>query len=415
MRLLIWSQYFWPEHFRINEIARALYNKGVEIVILTGKPNYPDGQIHQGYKVLGVQREKIFGIEVIRVPLVPRGNNSFKRLFLNYLSFILSGYFIAPFTLRQKKIDVVFVYALSPLLQALPAIFIAKIKRVPLVIWVQDLWPEALEATGFIKNRWLLWLVEIFIRYVYASADSILIQSEGFRPFIERLVRNKEKIFFYPNSAEDFKPNYTLFKQKCEIAREIKQEFSIVFTGNIGSGQSCETIIAAAEKLQNYPIIKFYLIGSGSRFTSISLDIKRRNLTNVIMTGRLPPEEMPSIFSASSVLLASLKRNPTFSATIPSKLQSYLSTGKPIIASLDGEGAQLVMKAKAGLVCPAEDANALADAVLRLYKMTAKERSLLGKNGYKYFKTHFYSLKSVDALIGHLQYAVQAQLAKEQE
>jgi len=403
VKLLIWSQYFWPEHFRINEMVRALSKKGVEPIILTGKPNYPDGKILQGYRALGVQREKFFGMDVIRMPLIPRGTNSFKRLLINSLSFILSGYCIAPFTLRHRKIDMVFVYATSPLLQALPAIFLAKLKRVPLVIWVQDLWPESLEATGFIKNRWSLWVVELFVRYVYAFADSILIQSEGFRPSVERLVRNKGKVFFYPNPGEDFKALHTLSKQECKVAKEIKQHFSIVFTGNIGSAQSCETIIAAAEKLLNYPTIKFYLIGSGSQCTAISLDIKRRNLPNVIMTGRSPPEDMASIFAASSVLLVSLRKNPALSATIPSKLQSYLSAEKPIIASLDGEAAQVVIKAKAGLSCPAEDVNALADAVVSLYKMNPQERSLLGKNGYQYFKTHFYLSKGVKELMGHLR------------
>jgi glycosyltransferase involved in cell wall biosynthesis len=403
MKLLIWSQYFWPEHFRINEMVRALSENGAEPTILTGKPNYPDGKILQGYRALGVGQEKFFGMDVIRMPLIPRGTNSFKGLLLNSLSFILSGYCIAPFTLRRKKIDVVFVYATSPLLQALPAIFIAKLKRVPLVIWVQDLWPESLEATGFIKNYWLLKFIELFIRYIYASADSILIQSEGFRPSVDRLVRNKGKVFFYPNPSEDFKAIYTLSKKECKVAQEIKEHFSIVFTGNIGSAQACETIIAAAQKLLNYPTIRFYLIGSGSQFTAISLDVERRKLTNVVMTGHLPPKDMASIFAASSVLLVSLRRNPALSATIPSKLQSYLSAGKPIIACLDGEAARVVMEAKAGLSCPAEDVDALADAVLSLHKMTPQKRTLLGKNAYQYFKTHFYLSKGVNELMGHLR------------
>lgn len=412
MKLLVWSQVFWPEHFRINEMVHALSNKGVETTILTGKPNYPDGKIFQGYRALGLQREKYLGMDVLRLPLIPRGNSSAKGLILNYLSFIISGYCIAPFALRRKKIDAILVYATSPLLQALPAIFLAKLKRVPLIIWVQDLWPESLEATGFVKNRWLLWLVEQWIRYIYASANSILIQSEGFRPSIERLVKHKEKVFFYPNSSEDFKSVCSLSKQECKVAKDIAQNFSVVFTGNIGSAQSCETINAAAEKLQNYPTIKFYLIGSGSRSTSIALDIKRRNLTNVIMTGHFPPEEMSSIFAASSALLVSLRSNPALSATIPSKLQSYLSAGKPIIASLNGEAAHVVTKAKAGISCPAEDADALADAVLRLYKMTPQERSLLGENGHQYFKTHFSLPKCVNELIDHLYAVLPKQLAQ---
>ncbi len=406
MNLLVWSQYFWPEQFRINDVVQAISKKGIKPTILTGKPNYPGGEIFQGYRTLGVQREKYLGVDILRIPLLPRGNSSAKRLFLNYLSFILSGYCIAPFSLRRRKVDVILVYATSPLLQALPSIFLAKLKRAPLVVWVQDLWPESLEATGFVKNRWLLWIVERVVRYIYASATSILIQSEGFRPFIDRLVKNKEKIFFCPNSSEDFKALDALSTKRHKIAEDIETHFSILFTGNIGSAQSCETIVAAAEKLQAYPTIKFYLIGSGSQFTSIALDIKRRHLTNVIMTGQLSSEEMPSLFAVSSALLVSLRDNSTLSATIPSKLQSYLSAGKPIIASLNGETARIVEEAKAGLACPAEDADALAEAVLCLYKMTPQERSLLGENGYQYFKAHFSSPKSINTLISYLQKAL---------
>jgi len=196
MRILIVSQYFWPESFVINDIARSLALKGHNVTVLTGKPNYPEGKIAAGYRAWGIQQELYAGAEVIRVPLVPRGNGSPWRLALNYLSFIFSGMTLAPFVLRGWAYDLVFVYAPSPLLQALPAVLLAWLKRAPLVVWVQDLWPESLMATGFVKNRWMIKVVEALVRYVYHRADSILIQSEAFLKLRKWLSLN-----LFPGSA----------------------------------------------------------------------------------------------------------------------------------------------------------------------------------------------------------------------
>ncbi len=401
--MLIWSQYFWPENFLINKLAIDLNAQGIEVTVVTGKPNYPDGQVFPGYTASGIQREEYLGVEVIRIPLYPRGKASAKGLLLNYLSFIISGYFFAPVALRGRNFDAVFVFATSPLLQALPAIFVAWLKNAQMIVWVQDIWPEALQATGFIKNRWLLWLVEAAVRYIYRYADSILIQSEAFRTPVERLVSNKIKIRFFPNSAADLFEAVGASANPCNLAAEIQQHFSVVFAGNMGTAQSCETIVAAAELLVQYSAIKIFLVGSGSRSASIALEVKRKNLTNVILTGRLSHEEMPAVCSSASVLLVSLKNEPSLSATIPSKLQSYLSAGKPIIASLNGEAARLVTDAQAGIACPAESHEALAQAILKLYEMSPDERDRLGINARRYFKTHFHAAERVSELVDHLR------------
>lgn len=406
MKLLIWSQYFWPENFLINKLAVDLGAQGFEVTVVTGQPNYPDGRVFPGYVASDIRREKYLGVEVIRIPLRPRGKGRSKGLFLNYISFILSGYFFAPFLLFGRGFDAVFVYAPSPLLQALPAVFLAWLKNAPLVVWVQDIWPEALISTGFIKNRWLLKLVEFAVRYVYRYSDLILIQSEAFRAPVERLVGRKCKIHFFPNSSEDLSDSFLRSGHDCQASSEIKRYFSVVFAGNIGVAQSCETIVAAAELLGSYPGIKFYLVGSGSRAASIAIEIKRKNLSNISMTGRLSPDDMPSIFSAASVLLVSLRNEPSLSATVPSKLQSYLSVGKPIIASLNGEAARLVIEANAGFACPAEDPVALAEAVLSLYKMSADDRALFGANARQYFNANFHSLEKIKELAEHLHAVV---------
>lgn len=402
MNILIWTQYFWPENFHINTIARSLHDRGAEITVLTGKPNYPEGKFFTDYKGAGISRERFSGIEIFRIPIKPRKMGSAKDLVLNYLSFIFSGYLFAPFALRRKKIDVIFIYAPSPLLQALPALFLAWLRRVPTVLWVQDIWPEALQATGYVKNPWILRIVSVAVRLIYKFSDSILIQSEGFRPSVERLVDDKEKIRFYPNSADDALADHKTGHAGRGIANDVVQNFSIVFAGNIGSAQSCETIIEAAKLLQSTRNIKFYMVGNGSQSNTLAESIESCKLENVVMTGRVPPEEMASIYEAASVLLLSLRDDPALSATIPSKLQSYLSAGRPIIASCNGESADVLLKAKAGLSCPAGDASELAKAVLRLYEMAPEERGILGKNGREYFIAHYHLPERIKELERHI-------------
>jgi len=403
MKLLIWTQYFWPENFHINAIARSLKAQGVEVTVLTGKPNYPEGEIFEGYKATGIQQDEYFGCEVIRIPLRQRGKNSGKGLALNYLSFIISGYLFAPFALRGKKFDAVFVYAPSPLLQALPAVYVAWLKRAPLVLWVQDIWPDALVATGFIKNRWVLRMVGLAVRYIYRYSDSILIQSEGFRSSVEHWTSKKNNIRFYPNSAEGTPFEFSTTQASMQLANDVASVFSVVFAGNIGSAQSCETIIEAAKLLQGVQGIKFYLVGSGSMAESIDSSISDCQLNNVVMTGRVSAEDMTLIYASASVLLLTLRDDPALSSTIPSKLQSYLAAGRPVIASSNGQSANIVIQAGAGLICSAGDAEGLAKAVLRLHEMSPAERARLGEKGRKYFMAHYHLPDRVAELIVHFK------------
>ena len=398
MRILIVSQYFWPESFVINDLARSLALKGHNVTVLTGKPNYPEGKIAAGYKAWGIQQELYGGAEVIRVPLVPRGNGSPWRLALNYLSFIFSGALLAPLALRHVQYDVVFVYAPSPLLQALPAVLLARFKSAPLVGWVQDLWPESLIATGFVKNRWVLKAVEILVRYIYRRADSILIQSEAFRDPVTRLTGDPKRIRYYPNSAMR-SHDETGKMVESELVSQLRKCFSVVFAGNLGAAQSLETILCAAECLKAQPEIQFCIVGAGSRGAWLAQEVDRRKLANVVLTGRLSHAEMPAVFAAASALLVTLADSPALDLTIPSKLQAYLAAGRPVIASLNGEGARIVRDAEAGFTCPAGDAEALAAAVLKLYGLAPDERNRMGSNGRRYFIEHFESSKRLDDLI----------------
>lgn len=406
MRLLIFSQYFWPETFGINSLARALAERGQKLSVLTGKPNYPEGRIFEGYTFSGIQRENHDGIEVVRVPLIPRGNRSSLRLALNYLSFILSGYILAPFALRGRRFDIVFVYAPSPLLQALPAIFLAWLKRAPLVVWVQDLWPESLTATGFIHNRFMLRVVEIAVRYIYRHSDLILIQSEAFRSPVSKMTKDARKIRYFPNSADAFFFQHHMEGKESapsDLVSSIRGNFSIVFTGNVGTAQSLETIIGAADRLRDHPEICFFVVGGGSRLGWLEAEVQLRKLDNIVLVGRLPFSAMPEVLSAASVLLATLSDEPIFAFTIPSKVQAYLAAGRPIIVCMNGEGARVLCEARAGIACGAGDSVALAEAVLQMQRLTPQERAQLGENGRRYFAEQYESGKLVEQLIEYLE------------
>jgi len=403
MKLLVWSQYFWPENFRINELVTGLVQSGLSVTVLTGKPNYPEGRFYPGYRARGLSQEAFQGAEVVRVPMLPRGSDSALRLVLNYLSFIFSGYFFAPWVLRNRPFDAVFVYAPSPLLQALPAILLARLNRVPLIVWVQDLWPEALSATGYVRNRGLLRIVEMMVRYVYRHADSILIQSEAFRAPIARLIAGEEKIRFFPNSADLPNTVAQASESAQRLAEEMKECFAIVFAGNIGQAQSMGTLVEAAECLREHRDLKFYLVGTGSQADQVAAEVRRRKLDNLLLVGRFPVEDMPVLFDAASVLLVMLGDDSVGNYTIPSKLQAYLVSGRPVIGCINGEGAHVINESGAGVSCPAGDSEALAKGVLKLYEMSPDARKKLGQNGFHYFMEHYEAKRLTGELIAHLE------------
>jgi glycosyltransferase involved in cell wall biosynthesis len=388
-RVLLVSQYYWPESFTITSEVARLAHEGFEVTVLTGQPNYPEGRIFAGYSAFSIRQELVEGIEVIRVPLVPRGHGSGLRLILNYLSFMVSGLLIAPFILRGRRFDVVFVFGLSPLIQALPAILISKIKRAGLVLWVQDLWPESLSATGFVRSPVLLGIVRLTIRFIYRNCTVILVQSDAFRAPVAALSPPKARIEYVPNSGQSFEKNARPSDAARKLGEQIGQSFSVVFAGNLGRAQGLDTVLEALELLRDLPEVQVYLVGSGSLDEWLEQERSRRNLTMLHLPGRFGPTDMPEILSNASALLVSLRKEEIFSLTVPSKMQTYLSVGRPIIASLDGEGARILSEAGAGLAAPAGDPSALASAIRCMASLQPTERSAMGLSGQRYFDRHF--------------------------
>ena len=384
MRILILSQYFWPESFRINSFAEALLRAGAEVTVLTGQPNYPDGAIFEGYAASSFGHEFMGGIEVLRVPLAPRGNASGLRLALNYLSFVASASLFGPWRLRDRKVDVILVYAPSPILQAIPAILIGRIKSARVVTWVQDLWPESLTSTGHVRNARILSAVDAVVRWIYRRNDLLLGQSQAFVAAI-REKAGSTPVSYFPNPADD--PLSNAIGERAALS--FPSGFNVVFAGNLGTVQSLDTIVGAAELLKNRVGVRITLVGSGSRSEWLTNEVSRRGLSNLVIAGRYPSADMPGILAQASALLVCLGRSDTLSKTIPSKLQSYFAAGRPLVGALDGEGADLIMRSGAGIAVPAEDATALADAIARLSDYTPAELARLADAAHTFYVAHF--------------------------
>lgn len=389
MRLLIVSQYFWPETFIINDLARTLAQQGHELVVVTGKPNYPDGIIYKGYQCSGAQSERFFdAIEVIRVPLWPRGKGRASDLILNYLSFVMSGLVYFPWLLRKREFDTILVFAPSPITQVIPAILLKWLKKAPLALWVQDLWPESLAATGFIRHSILLKMVGYLVRGLYACCDTLLVQSQAFVEPVARYAR-REKIIYYPNSMGLQAAVAPVDRIPPELSGALDQHFSVVFAGNLGHAQTVETILEAAIQLKHDPEICLVLVGSGSRLAWLQEQKQEHQLDNLLLPGRFPMEAMPQIFERADALLVSLRDEEVFAQTVPSKIQAYLAAGRPIIASLRGEGARVVMEAGAGRVCKPNDPAALTALIYAVKALPTAELQAMGRAGKAYFHEHF--------------------------
>jgi glycosyltransferase involved in cell wall biosynthesis len=400
MRILVVSQYFSPEDFRINSIVESLVAQGMEVEVLTGKPNYPDGIIFPGYRLLGCGREQWKGATVHRVPLVPRGSKSYVGLILNYLSFVVCGSTFGAYLLRKRQFDVIFVYGVSPILSALPALLIGWLKGIKVVTWVQDLWPDSLSATGYIANRYILSAVRRLVRMIYRYSDLILIQSKAFQTPVMEL-SSRTPIRYYPNSVDE------LFSDTAQIevpgVDGLEEGFVVLFAGNIGAAQGVDVIVEAALLVQENKDIHFVIMGDGScREDMMQLSI-RHELTNVHFPGRYPVEMMPAFMKKASALIVTLTDQPIFTVTVPNKIQAYMAVGKPIIACLNGEGARLVVESGSGLATPAEDAKALAKTVLSLFDMSPDDLKKMGGNGRCFYREHFDHESLVEQLIGHFQ------------
>jgi glycosyltransferase involved in cell wall biosynthesis len=388
MRLLIITQYFWPENFRINDLAREFYKRGHTVTVLTGLPNYPAGSFSSGYSLNGPYREQYEGVDVIRCPLIPRGSGSGMRLVLNYLSFAVSATVRALLACRTSY-DAIFVYEPSPVTVGLPAVALKLATKTPVLLWVLDLWPESVLATQAIRSPLVLGWIEGMVRFIYRHCDRILVQSQAFVAHVERQLVRSENIRYFPSWAETI---YEAADGRLPAPENVNfpEGFRVMFAGNVGAAQNFETILTAAERLKSRRDIHWIIVGDGRMLSWVQAEVERRRLSGTVhLLGRHPLETMPAFFAQADALLVTLRSEPIFALTIPGKVQSYLASGRPIIAALDGEGSRIIQEAEAGVVCPAESPEALADAVVRLAETPKEARELMGRRGLEYYRAHF--------------------------
>ncbi|MEZ4979971.1 MAG: glycosyltransferase family 4 protein [Chitinophagales bacterium] len=387
MRILIISQYFYPESFRINDLAFGLLARGHKVTVLTGLPNYPSGRLFENFSWRSVGACEHEGVKVYRVPLIVRGRAKSWQLALNYISFAFFACLLGPFFCREKY-DLVFVFEPSPFTVGLPGALFRVLKKAPLLFWVQDLWPESLTATGAVKSPLVIKWVGKMVRFIYRRCDRILLQSRGFRQPAIAAGADKNRIHYFPNWAEEiYQPARVELINKA--INKNPSKFYIVFAGNLGVAQSLETLIGAANHLKRYQDIEWLIIGDGRREDWLHGQIKKNALENVRMLGRKPVASMPGYFEIADLLLVTLRKDPIFSLTIPSKIQSYLACGRPIVGALDGEGAAIINESGAGYATAAEDVEALAKSVLKLYRLDAGSRKKMGEAGRDYYNAEF--------------------------
>jgi glycosyltransferase involved in cell wall biosynthesis len=320
------------------------------------------------------------------------------------LSFVASSVLFGAWRLRGQRFDVVFVYASSPLLQAIGAIVLARLKGCPVVTWVQDLWPQSLQATGYVKSARVLAAVSAVVRWIYARQQLLLVQSPGFVEPVRLLAPPGMPIRVHANPAETPSDDAPVVPPLT-----LPAGFNVVFAGNLGTAQALDSVLDAAEMLgrqEGMERLRFVLVGSGQRSAWLAEQVGQRGLHNVLLAGRFAPAQMPAILAQAQALLVSLADDPALALTVPSKVQSYLAAGKPIVAALAGEGARVVAEAGAGVACKPADALALAAAVRQLMALPADERAAMGAAGRHCFEANFSAERLTPALAAHLQDAV---------
>jgi len=386
VKILIISQYFKPENFRINDLAEQLIEKKHKVTVLTGLPNYPKGKLFKGYNFFSFGRYYENRLSIIRVPIIPRFSSKGWQLFLNYFSFALSASLISPFI--SKKYDLIFVYEPSPFTVGIPAVLIKKFIKKPIIFWVQDLWPESLEAAGKIKSPVVIYLISKMVRWIYKNCDVVLVQSKGFINSVINSGAMKEKIIYIPNWAEN---EYILTPKNTNFDNLDfpKNGFKVLFAGNLGAAQSLNTIIKAAVTLKNSEI-NWIIVGDGRYKKYLMENINDNSLQDkFFFIDQQPLSNMSNLFSSSDVLLVTLLKKHIFSLTVPGKIQSYMASGKPIVAAIDGEGFNIINNSKSGIAVKAEDHESLANAILNMSKMNKSDLDNMGKMGFKYYQDNF--------------------------
>ena len=393
MKVCIFTNHFYPEEFKVNDIAFELEKLGYDITVLTAIPDYPKGKYYEGYSLFKKRREIVNGVKVIRLPIIPRGKGGAIRLVLNYISYYFCISIFTFFHGFRNKYDKIFVHLTSPFFIGVCAKKLSKRQNIPLIFWTLDLWPESLISAGGFKNKLLINQQTNMVRMVYEQCSKILIGSKGFERSICEKGAFKDKLVYFPNWAEDVKgecPSDFDIKKIEPFASKKEGDFILLFAGNLGEAQNLDAILDAASLLKYENRIKFVFVGDGRRKEHLENIVKEKSLqTTVYFTGRFPITTMPVFMHNADILLFSLKDEPCFNLTVPSKVQFYMSQGKPILAMINGDGAELLQEANCGFSVNAGDSLKFAEVIKKMYKTDKTELQKMGKNGKDYYNKFF--------------------------
>lgn len=393
MKILVICQYYYPEPFRVNDICEEMVKRGHEVTVVTGEPNYPEGQIYKGYENHAHADEIINGVKVHRCAIIPRKTGALYR-FLNYFSYPHQAkkYIKNLLVSDGKPFDVVFVNQLSPVMMADPAISYKKKYGTPVLMYCLDLWPESLVAGGVDRNSSIYKIFYKISCRIYRQMDRILITSRMFRGYLEQKFEiGNDVIGYLPQYAED------MFEKLPQ--KESGEVTNLVFAGNIGAAQSLDTVLKAAEFLKDELRLSWHIVGDGSELKNLKKMASEKNLNNVIFYGRKSSEEMRQYYAKADAMLVTLTADRFISMTLPGKVQTYMATGKPIIGAASGEIPRVIEAAQCGYCAKAEDAKGLAKVVRRFISESGDKRDVLGKNARKYYEKNF----SRDAFMDHIE------------
>lgn len=394
MNLLVISQHYYPEQFRITDICETLVKRGHTVTVICGLPNYPSGIVPKEYKFFKRRKETINNVKVIRCFEIGRRKGKLWRI-LNYLSYMICASFKAIFL--KCNFDTIFVYQPSPVTVTIPAIIYKKThKNKKINLYCLDLWPDSLLVENFSKEGKIYKIIKKLSRWIYSRCDSIAVTSKDFENYFKEELDIDKEIIYMPQYAEDIYIN-----QKNKEQQE-KTTIDFVFAGNIGKAQSIETIIKAAKEIKNKDV-KIHIVGDGSSLEKCQNLVQELNIENVIFYGRKPIEQMNEYYNMSDAMLISLSSNEVINKTVPGKLQSYMLAGKPIIGAISGAANNIIKKSECGYCVESEDYIGLAKIIDKFATDSKESRYKMADNSYNYYKENFDKEKFISKLLKLLE------------
>ena len=385
IRVLLLTQWFDPEPtFKGLVFARELVKQGFEVEVVTGFPNYPGGKVYPGYKVKWLQREVIEGVRITRVPLYPNHDQSAIKRVLNYVSFAASSLFYCLFI--AKRSDVLYAYH-PPLTVGITASIVRLIRRTPVVYDIQDMWPDTLRATGMLNNVRALRVVETVCKWVYRRVDRIVVLSPGFKRLLLQRGVPESKLHVIYNWADEV--SLTAPASEVPAVFRSPNQFRILFAGNIGKAQALDTVLQAAELLQNQcSRVCWVMLGGGVEVERLKAEASNRKLKNVLFLPAVPMSLVGGYLQSADALLVHLRKDPLFEITIPSKTQAYMTVGKPLLMAVDGDAADLVKQSAGGVVAESENPQALASAAQALAESSQDTLAIMGQQAKEFYRQH---------------------------